>query len=87
MSQRIYPQNALRHAATALNLSQHGTERIGNAPRLGAILATQVWALLVPCGCGAETGEIVEKAQKSQTRKTKGPLAQIHSMALRGSAF
>ncbi len=80
LRQGIYPQNALRHATTALNLFQHGTERIGSRSRLGAILATQAWALAA-CGRAAEARKTIDVALKTGARKTRGPLAQIHYKA------
>jgi tetratricopeptide (TPR) repeat protein len=78
LRQRIYPQNALRHAETALNLFRGSSaERIGDGWRLGAILATKAWALAA-CDRGAEARETIDAALKSPAQRTKGPLAQVH---------
>jgi tetratricopeptide (TPR) repeat protein len=80
LRQGIFPQNALTHAQTALNLFRSGTERISDGWRLGAILATKAWALAA-CGREAEAREAIDGALKSQAQKTKGPLAQAHYKA------
>ena len=81
LRQGIFPQNALRHAETALHLFQAGgVERIGDPPRLGAILATKAWALAA-CGHGKEALETIDTALKTPARTTKGPLAQVHYKA------
>jgi tetratricopeptide (TPR) repeat protein len=78
LRQRIYPQNALRHAETALNMFRRSSvERLGGGWRLGAILATKAWALAA-CGRGAEAQEAIDAALKSPAQRTKGPLAQVH---------
>jgi tetratricopeptide (TPR) repeat protein len=77
LHQNIFPQNAVRHAETALNLFRRSPERISEGWRLGAILATKAWALAA-CDRGAEAREAIDAALKSSARKTKGPLAQVH---------
>jgi tetratricopeptide (TPR) repeat protein len=80
LRQGIFSQVALTHAERALSLFQHGAERVTSRSELGAILATKAWALAA-CGRGAEAHEAIEAALKSPTRKTKGPLAQVHFKA------
>jgi tetratricopeptide (TPR) repeat protein len=77
LRQGICPQNALRHAETALSSFLGSTERISDGWRLGAILATKAWALAA-CDHRAEAREAIDMALKSSARKTKGPLAQVH---------
>jgi tetratricopeptide (TPR) repeat protein len=78
LRQRVYPEIALRHAETALDLFRRSSvERLGGGWRLGAILSTKAWALAA-CDRGAEAQEAIEAALKSPVQGTKGPLAQVH---------
>jgi tetratricopeptide (TPR) repeat protein len=80
LRQGIFPEAALANAEKALNLFQHGAERITSSSRLGAILATRAWALAA-CGRGAEAQEAINAALQSPARKTKGSLAEVHYKA------
>ncbi|MGA2350628.1 MAG: tetratricopeptide repeat protein [Terracidiphilus sp.] len=80
LRQGIFPEVALANTEKALNLFQHGTERIICSSRLGGILATRAWALAA-CGRGAEAREAINAALNGPARKTKGPLAEVHFKA------
>jgi tetratricopeptide (TPR) repeat protein len=80
LRQGVCPEDALAHAEKALNLFQRGAERITSGWQLGAILATNAWALAA-CGRGVEAHEAIDAALMSPARKTKGPLAQVHYKA------
>jgi tetratricopeptide (TPR) repeat protein len=77
LRQEIFPQSALKHVETALNLFKRHEERITNSWRLGTILATKAWALAA-CDRGVEAHEAIDAALKTPAQKMKGPLAQVH---------